>query len=94
MARTVAAAHAKLTLKADALAAAEKSLAKETNTRERIQTQLENFVAKHASIVEDLDSQLASTKARELELSNKLLEANQRVRLLYLAYICTDILFR
>jgi len=45
----------------------------------RLQSQLEIFVAQRAAAVQQLDSQLAASKARELELSAKLSEATQRV---------------
>eukprot|EP00026_Physarum_polycephalum_P006321 Phypoly_transcript_06363.p1 GENE.Phypoly_transcript_06363~~Phypoly_transcript_06363.p1 ORF type:complete len:506 (+),score=147.03 Phypoly_transcript_06363:177-1694(+) len=78
LARTVAAAHAKLTAKQEALDAAEASRAEEAALRMRLQSQLETFVAQRAAAMQQLDSQLAASKARELELSTKLTEANQR----------------
>ena len=79
LARTVAAAHAKLTAKQESLDAAESSRAEEVALRVRMQSQLETFVAQRAAAVQQLDSQLAASKARELDLSAKLSEANQRV---------------
>lgn len=46
---------------------------------EFVQAQLETFVAQRTTQLEQLDSQLAAAKVRELDLSSKLTEANQRV---------------
>lgn len=90
LARTVAAAHSKLTLKTSALATAEAGLTEEANIRSRLQQQLEKQTLEHQAALSSLEKQLSASKARELELSAKVTESSQRADDLSLRLQLTD----